>query len=190
MNGKVYLLIGVFGMTIVPILEYIYERHLVVSSKNIWLYIAVHISLIFTNGSLNLAVFAFFDNARVDWQRRHYLMKLLHSTILADDGVKFRRPEIILTPLFNIFDQRSILSWYDIRTVFLTAGARFALRTEIYLGIFVIIDMILAIGFCIRLIMHDKTLSEDSCQALILIYVSIVTSFLFHTLFKGAYING
>ena len=38
--------------------------------------------------------------------------------------------------------------------------------------------MILAIVFCIRLIIHEKSLYEDSCQALILIYVTIVTFFL------------
>ena len=81
MSGKAYLLIGLFGATIVPLLEFYYETDLVVSSKNIWLYVAVHVSLLCTNGALNLAVFAFFDNARVDWQRRYYLMLLLNSTI-------------------------------------------------------------------------------------------------------------
>ena len=95
----------------------------------------------------------------------------------------------MLTPVLNFFDQRSILSWYDVRSVFLTTGARFSLRTEIYLGIFVIIDMTLAVVFCIRLIVYEKNLVEDSCQALALIYITIITSFLFHTLFKGAYIN-
>ena len=81
MNSKVYLLIGIFGATIVPILDFFFERNLVMESEKLWLYITCHVLLIFVNGTLHLAVFAFFDNARVDLKRREYLMKMLTSTI-------------------------------------------------------------------------------------------------------------
>ena len=104
MSGKTYLLIGLFGALICPILDFFYDRNLILESNNLWVYIGVQIALMFINGSLQLAVFAFFDNARVDWKRRSYLMQILSSTIQACDSLKFKAPEMIITPLFNFLD--------------------------------------------------------------------------------------
>ena len=134
-------------------------------------------------------MFAFFDNARVDWKRRSYLMKILGSTIQAQDSQKFKHPEMVISPLFNFLDQRSILSWLDVRSVFLTTGARYSLRVEIYLGIFILIDFAFGIFFCINLIIHEKNPGNDGLQALLFIYILILTWNLFHTLFKGSSIN-
>jgi len=86
-------------------------------------------------------------------------------------------------PLFNFLDQRSILTWLDVRSVFITAGARYALRIELYLGIFIIIDVLITIVFCIRLIVEDRTPFDDGMQMLTFIYIMAITLGLFLTLF-------
>ena len=182
-SGKVYSLIGILGASICPILDLIFDRQLMMESDNLGLYIGIQVGLILINGTLHMAVFAFFDVARVDYKRRSYLMDVLNSTIQACDGIKFDRPELIVMPLFNFLDQRSILTWLDVRSVFITAGARYALRIEIYLGIFIIIDILIAVVFCFRLITEDRTPLDDGVQLLAFIYILSITIGLFLTLF-------
>ena len=116
-------------------------------------------------------------------------MQILNSTIQACDGSKFRDPEMIITPLFNFLDQRSILSWLDVRSIFLTTGARYSLRIEIYLGIFILIDLTIGIIFCSNLVINEIHPGNDGLQMLLFIYIIIITTNLFHTLFKGSFIN-
>jgi len=80
-TGKVYAFIGILGASICPILDLIYDRHLMLESDNLGLYIGIQVALILINGTLHMAVFAFFDVARVDYKRRSYLMDVLNSTI-------------------------------------------------------------------------------------------------------------
>ena len=189
MKVKVYIIIGLFGGTIIPILDFFYNRSLVVDSNNLPFYIICHVLLLFPNAWLQMAVFAFFDNARVDWQRRYYLMELLTSTIQADNGSKFKTPELIIAPLFNFLDQRSLLSWLDVRSVFLTAGAKYQLRIEIYLGIFILVDIFIATVFSVKLLVNSETPMNDQLSALLFIYIVVITCFLLHTLFRGAFVN-
>ena len=182
-SGKVYMLIGILGASICPILDLLFDRNLMLESDNLGLYIGIQVGMILINGTLHMAVFAFFDVARVDYKRRSYLMDVLNSTIQACDGIKFNRPELIIIPLFNFLDQRSILTWLDVRSVFITAGARYALRIELYLGIFIIIDILIAVIFCIRLIIEERTPFDDGVQLLAIIYIIAITIGLFLTLF-------
>ena len=116
-------------------------------------------------------------------------MELLTSCIQADEGLKYKHPEMLLTPLFNFMDQRSLLSWLDMRSLFLNTGARYRLRLEIHMGFFVLTTFALHLICVYKLIFRGETPLNDKLSAILLVYAFIFTYSVFQALYNGAFVN-
>eukprot|EP00357_Protocruzia_adherens_P036517 CAMPEP_0115000336 /NCGR_PEP_ID=MMETSP0216-20121206/16697_1 /TAXON_ID=223996 /ORGANISM="Protocruzia adherens, Strain Boccale" /LENGTH=610 /DNA_ID=CAMNT_0002365415 /DNA_START=194 /DNA_END=2023 /DNA_ORIENTATION=+ len=156
--------------------------------ENLW-EVPIFLLLLAASTKYNWLNLLFINLAYVDSSRRLFLMRSLSSLISIHKDFTFQF--LHAAPMIDIFDTKCLNNWYNMRTLFMDVGQRYADKIYLYFSVVILGYLVMAMWFVFLLLGFVSLDSLDvNLQAilignlllLIFIYIGLV-------LYNGASIN-
>lgn len=141
---------------------------------------------------LACGIYMFFGLARIDMERRGYLLKQLGQMISAKKLPSYKLTKFL--PTINLLDQLSLNSWVELRKLSIDYGKRYFFRHEIFLPVMFftgLINLIIALSLVFFDFTKDDNLKIELQKFQLFMGASFIASYFmfFNLLFKAAAIN-
>ena len=109
--------------------------------KSVWFWIYFGVNF-FINATVYIKSSQFIEIGVIDLVRRDFLMKNLCGMLECNRNSL--EDSINATPMINIFDKQSLLSWMDMRIIALDVGMKYYIRIQLYASIHIVVYMIIS----------------------------------------------